>query len=95
MQLAMNGGGGGAVLGPQSRQIAKLFLQSSESGFPPPPPHTQAGVEPPSFGSGGEGGTLASQVGEGVPMRTRGQTLWYSRHIGRPTVVIYKSLTDT
>jgi hypothetical protein len=42
----------------QSRQSAKLFLQSSELGLPHPPP-------------AGRG------VG-GVPIPTRGHTLWYS-----------------
>ncbi len=37
---------------PQSRQSARLFLQSSELG--PPNPSPQASVSPP-FGSGGEG----------------------------------------
>jgi hypothetical protein len=46
----------------------------------PPPPHPQASVSPPSFGSGGGGYTLAAGEG-GVPIPTRGQTLWYSRYL--------------
>jgi hypothetical protein len=49
----------------QSRQSAKLFLQSSVLGLL----HQQASVPPPPFGCGGGG----------VPIPTRGHTLWYSR----------------
>jgi hypothetical protein len=45
------------------RQIAKLFLQSSELGLPQP--HPQASVPPPPFGSGGGAHSLAREgVGE-------------------------------
>jgi hypothetical protein len=58
----------------QSRQSIRLFLQSSELG---PPPHLQASVSPPPLVPGG--GTLACGRGVGeVPVRTRGETLWYS-----------------
>ncbi len=50
-----------------------LFLQSSELG-PPPHPHQQASVSLLPFVRGGGG---AWERG-GVPIRTRGQTLWYS-----------------
>ncbi len=50
--------GGGA----QSRQIAKLFLQSSELGLTQPLNPMQASVPPP--GSGGRG-TLAGERGVG------------------------------
>ncbi len=59
---------------PQSRQSAKLFLQSSELGLPHP--LTRRRVCPP-FGSGR--GTLACGRGSGgVPIPTSGHTLWYS-----------------
>ncbi len=52
----------------RSRQITRLFLQWAESGPPPP-------LVP------GEG-TLACGRGDGeVPIRTKGQALWYSRYI--------------
>jgi hypothetical protein len=55
--------------GVQSRQSARLFLQSSEFGPPHPSPDGES-VPPPGSGGGGGGGggTLWS-----------GQTLWYSR----------------
>ncbi len=61
----------------QSKQSAKLFLQSSELGLPHPltPSHAGECVPPPPFVPGG-GGTLACGGGGGG-----GQTLWYSRHI--------------
>ncbi len=61
---------------PQSRQNARLFLQSSEFGVPQPP-HPQASLPPPlvAHSLAGEG------TGGGVPIPTRGQTLWYSRNI--------------
>jgi len=45
-----------------------------------PPPAPPGGGAPPPVGSGGGGGTLACGRGGGVPIRTRGQTLRYSRH---------------
>ncbi len=59
-----------------------LFLQSSEFGTPPPP-HTQASVDgtpPPLWFRGGI--PACGRGGGGGPIRTRGQTLWYSRYIG-------------
>jgi hypothetical protein len=57
----------------QSRKSATLFLQSSDLE----PPDPQGSVSSP-FGSGGGGGTFAcGRGGGGVPIRTRGQTLWY------------------
>ncbi len=69
---------------PQSRQSARLFLQSSELEHPPPPPqppHPQASLSTSHFGFG-NGGTLACGRGAGrVPIRARRQTLRYSRYI--------------
>ncbi len=63
---------------PQSRQSTRLFLQSSESG---PPPHPLRRVCPlPLWFRGGGIHSLAGE-GQGVPIQTRGQTLWYSRYI--------------
>jgi hypothetical protein len=63
----------------QSRQSAKLFLQSSELGLPQP--LNRRPVSPPPFGSGGRG-TLAGERGGGrVPIPMRGHTLWYSVNI--------------
>ncbi len=58
----------------QSRQSARLFLQSSELGIP----HllTRRRDCPP-----GSGHPLLRERGWGVTIPTRGQTLWYSRHI--------------
>ncbi len=61
----------------QSRQNARLLLQSSELGSPTT--HSQAS-ESPSFGSGGGTHSLGGE-GVGVPILTRVQTLWYSRYI--------------
>jgi hypothetical protein len=62
------GFGQGSPIKLQSRQSARLFLQSSELELP----HslTSRRVCSPFFGSG-----------VGVPIQTRGQTLWYSRYI--------------
>jgi hypothetical protein len=69
---------------PQGRQSARLILQSSDLG-PPPPTPLPAGEcvpSPPPLGFRGEGHTrLRERVGLGVPIRTRGQTLWYSRYV--------------
>jgi hypothetical protein len=48
--------------GPQSKQSAKLFLQSSELGLPQP--LTRRRVCPPPFGSGGRG-ILSGERGVG------------------------------
>ncbi len=65
---------------PQSRQSAKLFLQSSESG-PPPTPNPQVSVTPPPPpGSGGGAHSLARE-GVGESQLRLGDihcgTLWY------------------
>ncbi len=66
--------------GIQSRQSAKLFLQLSELGLHRPFTRRRVctslvvpGEGLTRWGRGGGGG--------GVPKRTRGQTLWYSRYI--------------
>jgi hypothetical protein len=74
---------------PQSRQSAKLFLQSSKLG----PPQPQASVLPHPL-VGGREGTLACGRGVGgVPISTRGHTLWcfiYIRTLWeRPTISHY------
>ncbi len=55
------------------------------AGTPPPPPHPQASVSPPPLvpnRGGDRGNTLACERRGGrVPIRTRGQTLWYSRYV--------------
>ncbi len=63
---------------PESRQSTRLFLQSS-NWFPPPTP-SHAGECVPLLVPGGD--TLACGKGNGgVPIPTRGQTLWHSRYI--------------
>jgi hypothetical protein len=63
----------------QSRQSAKLFLQSSELGLPQPLTRSRLCPPPPRFWGRG---TLAGERGVGrVPIQTRGHTLWYSLHI--------------
>jgi hypothetical protein len=59
---------------PQSRQSAKLFLQSSELGLPQPLARRLVRPSPDSGGEGERG------VGR-VPIPTRGHTLWYSLYI--------------
>jgi hypothetical protein len=61
----------------QNRQSAKLFLQSSKLGLPHPP--TRKRVLPPPLVPGGS--LALRERGWGVPIRMRGQTLCYSRHI--------------
>jgi hypothetical protein len=67
-----SGKGGGA----QSRQSAKLFLQSSELGLPQP--LTRRRVCPPPLVPGGRGTLTGERGGWRVPITTRGHTLWYS-----------------
>ncbi len=63
----------------QSRQSARIFLCSLPN-WGPTQLLTRRRVCPPLFGSGGN--ILAGGRGSGgVPIRTRGQTLWYSRYI--------------
>jgi hypothetical protein len=60
----------------QSRQSAKLFLQSLELGLPQPLTRRLVCPAPLDPGSGGTG-TLAGERGVGrVPIPTRGHTLW-------------------
>jgi hypothetical protein len=67
------------LLASQSRQSAKLFLQSSELGLPYP--LSRRRVCPPALWSGGRG-TLAGERGGGrVPIPTRGHALWCSLYI--------------
>ncbi len=64
---------------PQSRQSAKLFLQSSELGLPQPITGRR-GLPPPLQFRGR--GTFAGERGGGrVPIPTRGHILWYSVYI--------------
>ncbi len=61
------------------RQSAKLFLQSSELGLPHP---SLAGeCVPPPFDSEREGHIRLGERGWGVPISTKGQTLWYSVYL--------------
>jgi hypothetical protein len=71
-------------------QSARLSFQSSELTPPPPPPHPQAGVAPPGSKMGGTH-LLAGGVGMGEAIRTKGQTLWYSRYgiIPRRFLLLY------
>jgi hypothetical protein len=62
----------------QSRQRAKLFLQSSELRLPHAP-LTRRRVCPHPLAQGWEAHALACGRGVGaVPIQTRGHTLWYS-----------------
>jgi hypothetical protein len=54
-----------------------LGFFSSRPNWDIPPPHPQESLYPP-FGSGGGTHSVAGE-GRGVPIRTRGQTLLYSR----------------
>ncbi len=58
---------------PQSRQSAKLYLQSSELGLPQP--LTRRRVCPPPLVPGGGAPLLAREGGGRVPIPTRGNTL--------------------
>ncbi len=60
----------------QSRQSAGIFLRSSELGPLIPSPASEC-VPLPLWFRGGH--TRLREKGWGVPIRTRGQTLWYSR----------------
>jgi hypothetical protein len=62
----------------QSRQSARLFLQSSELELPTPSPAGQC-VLPLVPGGGTH--SLAGEGVWGVPIRTKGQILWYSRFV--------------
>ncbi len=65
--------------GLQSRQSAKLFLQSSELGLLQP--LTPRRMYPPPFGSGGRVALAGERGGGRVPIPTRGHTLRYSVYI--------------
>jgi hypothetical protein len=63
----------------QSRQSAKLFLQSSELGLHSTTPLAAGVCAPLPFGPGGRAHSLAGEgLGGGVPIPTRGHTLWCS-----------------
>jgi hypothetical protein len=63
----------------QSRQSAKLFLQSSELGLSQPLTRRRVCPPPPPFTGSGGMGIIAGEGGVGrVSILTRGQTLWYS-----------------
>jgi hypothetical protein len=64
------------VLTVTHRVHSVLGLFSSRPNWDHPPPHLKASVSPP-FGSGGRHTRLRKR-GWGVPIQTRGQTLWYS-----------------
>jgi hypothetical protein len=65
-----------SAVDPQSIQIARLSIQSSE--LVPPAPHRHASAAPAPFGSRGVGGRLVCGRGwRGEPIWTKGQTLWY------------------
>ncbi len=64
----------------QSRQSARGFV-SSRPNWNPPSPYPQASVPPPLFGSNEGTHSLTGECVGGVPIRTRGKTLWYSRYI--------------
>ncbi len=67
----------------QSKQSAKLFLQSSELGLPQPLTRRRVCPTLPSPGFWGRA-SLAGERGVGrVPISTRGHTLWYSLYIVR------------
>ncbi len=69
---------GSESLNPQSRQSAELFL--SRRNWDSPTPHRQA-VCPHSLVPKGRGTLACVRGGEGVPIPTRGHTLWYSMNI--------------
>ncbi len=61
--------------------IVPGFLSSRPNWLPPLPPHLQASVAPPRFGSLEDGGhTRLRERGRGEPIRTKEQTLWDSRY---------------
>jgi hypothetical protein len=65
--------------GPQSRQSAKLLLQSSELGLPQPPTRRLVCPLPPV--SRGEGNTRWRERGWESPNSDEGHTLWYSLYV--------------
>ncbi len=70
------------LAGPQSKQSARLSLQLSELGPPPPPNPLNLRWVCPPFGTREDTeDTLAYRRGGGWGPNTRGQTLWYSRYV--------------
>ncbi len=67
------------------------FFSSRPNWDPPTPWLPQASVSPP--GSGGRDTLSCERWDWGVPIRMRGQTLWYSRCL--PTFVIYIPARDS
>jgi hypothetical protein len=66
-------------------------LFSSRPHWNSPTPSPAGECVPPPFGWGG--GTLArGRVVGGVPIQTRGQTLWYSRYIYTFCFILYSNL---
>jgi hypothetical protein len=65
----------------QSRQNARLFLQSSELGLSPTPSPAGLCAPPPLFGSVWRDTLSCGRGGWRVLIPSRGQTLWYSRYI--------------
>jgi hypothetical protein len=76
---------------PQSRQSAKLFLQTLDWGLPHHRNCPQASVFSLPLVQGGGTDSLAGEGVEGVPIPTRGHT-WYSRFIGMYSVFPHPSL---
>ncbi len=70
----------------QSRQSARLSLQSCELG-PPTPSPVGEWCFPPPLVPGGRGYTRLRERGWVDPIRKRGQTLWYSTVSGK--VIFY------
>jgi hypothetical protein len=70
----------GVATHPQSRQSARLFLQPSELG-PPLTPSPTGECHIPLLVPGWGYTLPCGGVEVGIPIRTRGQTLWYSRYI--------------
>jgi hypothetical protein len=71
----------------QSRQSAKLFLQSTDLELPP-----RWRVCPPTLWSGREGTLACGRGVGGVPIPTRGHTLWCSMYISnlcRYVIILY------
>jgi hypothetical protein len=63
---------------PQSRQSARPFLQSSELGLLTPSSAGECVPLPPLVQGGGH--SRLRERGWGIPIPTRGHTLWYSKY---------------
>jgi hypothetical protein len=70
---------------PQSRQSAKLFLQSLELGLPHPSPAGECA--PPLVPR--EGHTRLRERGGGVPVPRRGHSLWYSLYLRTLWILLF------